>query len=459
MQKIISFSVYGNGQQYIAGCKRQCELIAEMLPDWTARIYTDHPENFQDCNAQVRPAPSNHAGMFWRFLPFWEEDTWCLARDADSRFTLREVQAIREWEKSPHRLHVIKDHDWHYNKPMMGGLTGIKGALPQHVRLIFDNIITDANQDAYARDEEFLRDYVWPLLQHDVVIHDSAQPGWFRSSRLRLRSACDFCGNGYTQDDYALYAATASSSLPSRTVRFDKGVLNPPRVQIFLFNWPGQTARAQATLQQLNDLGHSVTVINSDPHYTPFDWINLGNSAWFGQQWSLATSLFNADIMFHIQADATYDRWQPLLRDAVKYFDRYHYGIYGPGFVDNGHYVPLETWQSQDPGIYAIPNPDCTCWFIHRDVIDQFKALQLDLAQNTLGWGIDCVVCALSWMSGRIVLRDLNHNVVHHPGRGYGHQAATEQMNKMFGTLSADLRLAIDRQYQDRESLLQYLKQ
>lgn len=458
MKKIVSFSVYGDNPRYIIGCKRQCELIQEMLPDWTPYIYTDHPENFTDCNAVTFPAPSNHAGMFWRFLPFWESDAWCLTRDADSRFTVREVRAIREWEQSKCSLHIIRDHDWHHNKPMMGGLTGIKGCLPDRIKHKLWELITDPHQTQYARDEEFLRDWVWPIFLDDAITHDSSQPGWFADTRKRLKTPTDFCGNGYTEDDFALYPASAAQQLTPQSAKFDRGVLNPPKIQIFLFNWPGQTERAKTTERQLWNLGHNVIVINSDPGYTPFNWINLGNDAWFSKQWKLATDLFNADIMFHIQADATYDKWKPVLDDAVKYFDRYHYGIYGPGFVDNGYYVPLETWQSQDPGIYAIPNPDCTCWFIHRDVIDQFRSLHLDLTQNHYGWGIDCVVCAVSWMMGRIVLRDLNHNIMHHPGRGYSNQDATDQMNKMFDTLNPSLRQAIDRQYQNRESLLQYLK-
>jgi len=459
MKKIISFSVYGNDPRYIVGCKRQCDLIQKLLPDWIVYIYTDNTDNFRDCGAEVFAAPSIHAGMFWRFLPFWQPDTWCLTRDADSRFTMREVKAIREWEKSSHRLHLIRDHDWHYSKPMMGGMSGIKGPLPDTLKTIFDKIITDPAQSAYSRDEEFLRDHVWPLLQDDVLIHDSAQPGWFCSSRKQLRTPTDFCGNGYSEDDYALYAATASSNLNAKTVKFDHGTLNPPRIQIFLFNWPGQTDRAKVTHQQLWSMGYHVTVINSDPDYTPFNWINLGNSAWFSAQWRLATSLFNADIMFHIQADATYDSWHSLIQDAVVHFETYNYGIYSPGFQDNGHYIPLNTWQSQHTNIYAIPNPDCTCWFIHRDIIDQFKNLQLDLNQNHFGWGIDCVVCAVSWTQGRIVLRDLNHTVTHHPGRGYNVEDARSQMNAMLAYLDPALRKAIDQQYSDKESLLEYLQQ
>ena len=27
------------------------------------------------------------------------------------------------------------------------------------------------------------------------------------------------------------------------------------------------------------------------------------------------------------------------------------------------------------PGVSMVSNPDCACWFLHRDVIDKFRAL------------------------------------------------------------------------------------
>lgn len=250
------------------------------------------------------------------------------------------------------------------------------------------------------------------------------------------------------------YAKCANNKV--RLIYLDK-YTGPPTIQIFIFNWPGQTSKALETQASLTSAGYKVTVINSDPDYTPFNWINLGNSAYFGQQWSLAMGLFNADIMFHIQADATYDNWDNLIKDALRYHEKYQWGIYSPRFQDNGWYVPLDTWHCEDENIRAVPNPDCTCWFLDRTVIDRFKQLNLNIVANHYGWGIDCVLCALSWMSGKLVLRDFAHEVYHHPGRGYSSQEATEFMNRMFESLNGEINQAIAKQYGDRESLLQYL--
>jgi hypothetical protein len=232
------------------------------------------------------------------------------------------------------------------------------------------------------------------------------------------------------------------------------------KIQCFIFNWPGQTTFAKQTYSQLKNLGYNPTVINSDPSYQPFDWINIGNDAWFTHQWNLATDLFTGDILFHIQADATYDNWKQLITDAEQYLEKYNWGIYSPRFQDNGNYVPLEGWQSSDENIKAVPNPDCTCWFLHRDVIQQWNKIKssLHLENNKYGWGIDCIVCAISWQQNRIVLRDFAHEVVHHPGRGYDSSHASHMMLQMFTNLDPDFYAIVKAQWENRESLLDFVR-
>jgi hypothetical protein len=229
-------------------------------------------------------------------------------------------------------------------------------------------------------------------------------------------------------------------------------------IKCFLFNWPRQTQKAKNTYAALKMLGCSVTVINSDPDYTPFDWINLGNSAWFGQQWALATQLFQGDVMFHIQADAEYPDWKSLLISAKETFTLHNWGLYSPNLQHNNWgAVPIESWQSSIPEVKAVANPDCTCWFIHKDVVEKYRNLNLKYTDNYLGWGIDCVVSALSWQAKRVVLRDWRHTVYHHPGRGYGEDQAVHLMYNMFSKLPSDLYSIIQEEFNEPKKLLTYL--
>jgi hypothetical protein len=50
-----------------------------------------------------------------------------LFRDLDSRPSLREVEAVKEWLQSKHVFHVMRDHPGH-DMPMLAGMWGVKVA-------------------------------------------------------------------------------------------------------------------------------------------------------------------------------------------------------------------------------------------------------------------------------------------------------------------------------------------
>lgn len=45
-----------------------------------------------------------------------------LSRDADSPLTARESTAVMEWLESDYSFHLMRDHPWHCNHPMLGGI-------------------------------------------------------------------------------------------------------------------------------------------------------------------------------------------------------------------------------------------------------------------------------------------------------------------------------------------------
>lgn len=230
------------------------------------------------------------------------------------------------------------------------------------------------------------------------------------------------------------------------------------KIDIWIFNWPNQTLRALVIEKQLHNLGYSCHVVNSDPDYCPEHWLNLGNQAWFGQQWYMATQLFSGEVLFHIQADAEYHDWNALIISAKETFALHKWGLYSPNLQHNNWgAVPIETWQSSIPELKAVANPDCTCWFIHKDVVDKYRNLNLKYTDNYLGWGIDCVVSALSWQSQRVVLRDWRHTVYHHPGRGYKDQEAVDLMYKMFAKLAPELYNIVVMEFETPHKLLDCL--
>jgi len=233
------------------------------------------------------------------------------------------------------------------------------------------------------------------------------------------------------------------------------------KIQCFIFNWRGQYDKAIATEQALIQAGQSVTVINSDPDNQPDHWINLGDTAYFTKQWLSACDRFDADIMFHVQADATYNNWPALFSDAEKYFEKYNCGIYAPN-VDytwyDGNQADVTNVQLADPGLKLVSNPDCTCWFLHKSVINSFKELPWDWSFHNLGWGVDLLVCGYSYLQHKLIIRDYNHTIDHPKGTKYNSSKAELEMVELFNRCNDDMKRVIHCIRNNKPLLVEYIK-
>jgi protein O-GlcNAc transferase len=221
--KIFSMSAYGTNPRYIVGAKRQVELAQKFLPNWEIRIYTDNPSNFDfsQSNIKILLGPTTIHGMFWRFLPVFESpDNITVLRDSDSRITIREFNAINEWISQDSRFHNIKDHHAHYEWPIMGGMWGYKGQLPN---LFWEKCLLYAhNNNEYTKDQMWLRDVVWPYVENSQCLHDIKTNTWFAHTRSMLTNPFDFCGNGYNEHDLPLYAPNLELSQTAYTIAANK---------------------------------------------------------------------------------------------------------------------------------------------------------------------------------------------------------------------------------------------
>jgi hypothetical protein len=152
-----------------------------------------------------------------------------LVRDADGRITIREEMAVREWLSSPEKFHVFRDHEAHFQFPIIACAFGYKGMLDDNLK----NAMTFFEQktDFYTNDQVYLRDYVWPSVKNDAVIHIMHE-GWFSYTRAKLLNPYSFCGNGYDENEMPLYPDTLAActnfdrtKLPNN-FKFDEGVLS-----------------------------------------------------------------------------------------------------------------------------------------------------------------------------------------------------------------------------------------
>ena len=214
------------------------------------------------------------------------------------------------------------------------------------------------------------------------------------------------------------------------------------KIQGFIFNWKGHETRARAHEEKIKKC-IEVTVINSDEQLSDkySEWVHLDDTAYFTAQWNKAVELFDADIFFHIQADAEFDQFDLLIAKAKSVYERHKFGVYEP----NVDFTELEYDKSKllyiDSNLVEVPVTDCTCWFINGNIIRMLP--HVNASVNYYGWGIPNAIASLCWMYGLPCVRDYDFLIKHPRGRGYASSEALRQMLAYFQCLSPEMRKEI----------------
>lgn len=224
-------SVWGNNPRYIVGAQRQIQLAKEFYPDFTVRVYTDNVSSFkEEPNVEIIDKSGQPNGVFWRFEPLFEsDDNIVIVRDTDGRVTVREQMAVEEWLKSSKTFHTFRDHEAHYEFPIIACAFGYKGKLENKIFEIMNKFVS--NPFYYTNDQVFLRDVVFPVVRYNALIH-CMKEGWFADTRQKLVNKYDFCGNGYDENDMPLYPPTLAECAgfnPKQltdSCKFSKGILH-----------------------------------------------------------------------------------------------------------------------------------------------------------------------------------------------------------------------------------------
>jgi len=187
MKKIISFSLWGDNPKYLQGAIENLRLQKMLYSSWTCRFYCHDKVNIgiinelQSNGAEIvikteNPfnRPMDAPGMFWRFEVLKDLDVdRFIVRDTDGRLTQREVNCVKDWEKSQKDFHIIRDHAQHSTK-IMGGIWGATNTFIK--RINYDDLLNSFNKlqynNIYATDQEFLARIIYPLIKDTACIHD-----------------------------------------------------------------------------------------------------------------------------------------------------------------------------------------------------------------------------------------------------------------------------------------------
>jgi hypothetical protein len=83
---------------------------------------------------------------------------------------LREKVAVDEWLSSEKVFHIMRDHP-HHDFCILGGMFGSKKISQITSWINIMNLYKKTDNRMY--DQDFLRDYVYPLVKNDSIIHAS----------------------------------------------------------------------------------------------------------------------------------------------------------------------------------------------------------------------------------------------------------------------------------------------
>lgn len=176
MENVIAYSLWGDGEMYWQGALKNIEQVKKYFPGWICRFYIDDTckpeliETLKDCEIVMVKSKDSFEGMFWRFLA--AEDTKVdvfLSRDCDSRFSDREIAAIKEWLESDKDFHIMRDHPYH-TVPILGGMWGCRNGILRNIN--FSKSIEAWNKFSIKGcDQDYLGSQIYPLIKDKAMEH------------------------------------------------------------------------------------------------------------------------------------------------------------------------------------------------------------------------------------------------------------------------------------------------
>ena len=210
MKNVIAYSLWGDHPMYWTGALRNIEQVKKYFPEWICRFYIDENsekeliESIKGDNVEVILVNSKDSfhGMFWRFWASEDEDVNIfLSRDCDSRFSDREISAIKEWLDSDKDFHIMRDHPYH-TVPILGGMWGCRNGLMRKIGII--KMIESWGQfQRKGIDQDFLGRCVYPLVINNSMEHSEFNlrfGGEIKSFPI-IRNNYEFVGDVFDENE------------------------------------------------------------------------------------------------------------------------------------------------------------------------------------------------------------------------------------------------------------------
>jgi hypothetical protein len=202
MNRIISYSLWGQNPKYIVGAHKNIELAKKFFPDWRVRIYVSKNTTFtnesDNLDLIIREEEDFQDGCFWRFEEC-DSHNIVIVRDLDDRLSERHKFVVDEWLKSDKNFHIIRDHPNH-KYPIMAGLWGVRNG----ILIGFKEIIKNwKEKNYYTCDQIFLANHLYnDFFIRNSFIHDPYHKTLGMEKDIQLeRKDYEFLGDTFDEND------------------------------------------------------------------------------------------------------------------------------------------------------------------------------------------------------------------------------------------------------------------
>ena len=192
--KVISYSLVQNHSTFTGGALRNLMLAKRLHPDWEVRYYVS--VNISTKITQLLSTYGAHISfvnerevrvppLYWAYLVADDPKvSRFLVRSVIHRLSPRQTHLINDWEKSDFAFHNIRDRSWHSGQALVPDLFG---ARCDHLRNKLNGSIADtiasALYDGRIQDTSgLLNNVIWPLINHEVMSHDSVSSDKWNTS-------------------------------------------------------------------------------------------------------------------------------------------------------------------------------------------------------------------------------------------------------------------------------------
>jgi len=447
MKKCICYSLWGDKPEYTHGIQKNYDLIKKYLPDWQIVVYYDSsvPSEFVNCNNQIEwiLVEDDSYGMFWRFEYINKCDIF-LSRDLDSRISEREVYCINKWLDSGFKFLSIRDKiPQHYEWPYMGGMLGIKNGIDDE-----DLEVMNAYKvhHQYAADQQFLRNHIYPKYKDTTLFLGPKEDSYLKETWSE-----NFIGQGYYENDSFRYNPKTGKGMNK--------IENDHNVEYYIFNWKATLDNVLYYENKMKECNKNYKVVNIVEDYTYPNWIQLDDSYYFTKQFNTAIENFKGDFYFHIQGDVKTDiDFNEIENKMLEIYNKTNFGVYAPNvdwtFWDQKAIIANSNLEY----LKFVRTTDCSFWCIHKDIIEEYKKYAKIMEEhNKFGWAVDLLICALSYVRGRKVLRDYRYTVNHPTSTAYDKTDAEIEMHNLVNHLPKDVGMAYSSMHRNGQYLLKLI--